>query len=134
MKIRYTNEDIRNIESNYLAIVNEQEFAYVIVDPSITGRNASKNALISLEVENIYDFQDTKSLLENINKIKKQIVLILEISELSAFIQLKKAKKLHKSILITKESNKKKLEIAIKLGINEYLQKPITPESLSEKL
>jgi len=112
----------------------------LIVDDMQTMRRIMKNVLKQIGFSNITEADDGKTALAEIKK--KQFDLVLcdwNMPEMTGIDLLKalRADNAFKSIpfvMITAEAKKENIVEAVKAGVNNYIVKPFTAETVSEKL
>jgi len=112
----------------------------LIVDDMQTMRRIMKNVLKQIGFSNITEADDGKTALAEIKK--KQFDLVLcdwNMPEMTGIDLLKalRADDAFKSIpfvMITAEAKKENIVEAVKAGVNNYIVKPFTAETVSEKL
>jgi len=112
----------------------------LIVDDMQTMRRIMKNVLKQIGFSNITEADDGKTALAEMKK--KQFDLVLcdwNMPEMTGIDLLKalRADEAFKSIpfvMITAEAKKENIVEAVKAGVNNYIVKPFTAETVSEKL
>lgn len=112
----------------------------LIVDDMQTMRRIMKNVLKQIGFSNITEADDGKTALAEMKK--KQFDLVLcdwNMPEMTGIDLLKalRADDAFKSIpfvMITAEAKKENIVEAVKAGVNNYIVKPFTAETVSEKL
>jgi len=112
----------------------------LIVDDFATMRKILKNLLFQMGFKNVIEADDGTTALEVLAKEKVDLIISDWNMPKMTGIELLKAVrndenlKSVKFIMVTAESQKGNVIEAIKLGVNQYVVKPFTPEVLREKL
>ena len=112
----------------------------LIVDDFATMRKILKNLLFQMGLKNVIEADDGTTALEVLAKEKVDLIISDWNMPKMTGIELLKAVrndenlKSVKFIMVTAESQKENVIEAIKLGVNQYVVKPFTPEVLREKL
>lgn len=112
----------------------------LIVDDFATMRKILKNLLFQMGFKNVIEADDGTTALEVLAKEKVDLIISDWNMPKMTGIELLKAVrndenlKSVKFIMVTAESQKENVIEAIKLGVNQYVVKPFTPEVLREKL
>ena len=112
----------------------------LIVDDFATMRKILKNLLFQMGFKNVIEADDGTTALEVLAKEKVDLIISDWNMPKMTGIELLKAVrndenlKSVKFIMVTAESQKENVMEAIKLGVNQYVVKPFTPEVLREKL
>jgi len=112
----------------------------LIVDDFATMRKILKNLLFQMGLKNVIEADDGTTALEVLAKEKVDLIISDWNMPKMTGIELLKAVrndenlKSVKFIMVTAESQKGNVIEAIKLGVNQYVVKPFTPEVLREKL
>ena len=112
----------------------------LIVDDFATMRKILKNLLLQMGLKNVIEADDGTTALEVLAKEKVDLIISDWNMPKMTGIELLKAVrndenlKSVKFIMVTAESQKENVIEAIKLGVNQYVVKPFTPEVLREKL
>lgn len=116
------------------------ELKILVVDDFATMRKIIKNILTQLGFKNIFEADDGTSALEVLKKEKIDIIISdWNMPKMNGLELLKKVKgdpnlKDIIFIMVTAEAQKDNVIEAIKHGVNQYIVKPFTPETLKEKL
>jgi two-component system chemotaxis response regulator CheY len=112
----------------------------LVVDDFSTMRKIIKNILIQLGFRNILEADDGTTALELLKKEKVDLIISDWNMPKMPGIELLKAVRSDgelkdiKFIMVTAEAQKESVIEAIKCGVNQYVIKPFTPETLKEKL
>jgi two-component system chemotaxis response regulator CheY len=113
----------------------------LLVDDSSSMRRIQKTQLGNLGITNIIEAEDGEDALEKLaeNMPVDLVCLDINMPKMDGMTCLKRIRdnaeyKDVKIVMVTSESEKKKVIEAIQAGANNYLVKPFTPESLKEKL
>jgi len=112
----------------------------LIVDDFATMRRILKNILRQIGFSNIMEADDGKSALKALKKDKFDMILSdWNMPEMSGLELLKAVKaddelKDIPYIMVTAEAQKDNIVEAVKAGVNSYVVKPFTAETVSEKL
>uniref|UniRef100_A0A7V5XIE8 Response regulator n=1 Tax=Thermodesulfobacterium geofontis TaxID=1295609 RepID=A0A7V5XIE8_9BACT len=112
----------------------------LIVDDFATMRKIIKNILLQLGFKDILEADDGTTALELLKKQKVDLIISDWNMPKMPGIELLKAVRKNedlkdiKFIMVTAESQKESVIEAIKQGVNQYVVKPFTPETLKEKL
>jgi len=111
---------------------------FLIVDDSRTIRNIQKNTLAQLGHTDMTEAADGIEALACIAADRPDIMLVdWNMPNMDGITLVRKVRETDKSlpiIMVTTEAEKSRVVEAIKAGVNNYLVKPFTPESLSEKI
>ncbi len=141
MAKRYTDDELERIDQEFRALLQGQEWAYLLVDNSTVQRKILMNALKSEECENILEAKDGAEALRIAEKSDKQIAVIAELNlpvmdGIKLMLGFRKIERYRKCpvILMSAETDKTRIVAAIKAGASAYLKKPFNPETLVEKL
>jgi len=112
----------------------------LVVDDFATMRKIIKNILTQLGFKDIIEADDGTTALELLKKQKVDLIIsdwnmpkMPGIELLKAVRSDEKLKDI-KFIMVTAEAQKENVLEAIKHGVNQYVVKPFTPETLKEKL
>lgn len=112
----------------------------LVVDDFATMRKIIKNILLQLGFKDILEADDGTTALELLKKQKVDLIIsdwnmpkMPGIELLKAIRSNEKLKDI-KFIMVTAEAQKENVIEAIKYGVNQYVVKPFTPETLKEKL
>lgn len=110
----------------------------LLVDDSRTIRNIQKNALAQLGHTDIMEAADGVEALEKISQQRPDLVLIdWNMPKMDGITLVRKIRETDKAlplIMCTTEAEKRRVIEAIQAGVNNYLVKPFTPETLKEKV
>jgi len=112
----------------------------LIVDDFATMRKILKNILKQLGFKNIIEADDGKSALKILKKENFDLILsdwnMPVISGLELLNKVKSDNELKNIpfVMVTAEAQKDNILEAVKAGVNSYIVKPFTPETVGEKL
>ena len=112
----------------------------LVVDDFKTMRKIIKNILTQLGFKNIIEADDGTTALELLKKQKVDLIISdwnmpkMNGLELLKSIRSDDNLKDIRFIMVTAEAQKESVIEAIKHGVNQYVVKPFTPETLKEKL
>lgn len=112
----------------------------LIVDDFATMRRILKNILRQIGFANISEAEDGKSALKELKKTKYDLVLcdwnMPEMSGLEVLKTVRADEELKglAFIMVTAEAQKDNILEAVKSGVSNYVVKPFTAETMSEKL
>ncbi|AIH03770.1 MAG: Response regulator receiver protein [Thermodesulfobacterium sp. 37_54] len=112
----------------------------LVVDDFATMRKIIKNILTQLGFKNILEADDGSSALELLKKEKIDLIISdWNMPKMSGLDLLKAVRndpnlKDILFVMVTAEAQKDNVIEAIKHGVNQYIVKPFTPETLKEKL
>jgi len=112
----------------------------LVVDDFATMRKIIKNILTQLGFKDIIEADDGTTALELLKKQKVDLIISDWNMPKMPGIELLKAVRSDenlkdiKFIMVTAEAQKENVVEAIKHGVNQYVVKPFTPETLKEKL
>ena len=116
------------------------EQSIITVDDSSTMRRIIKNTLQKLGVETILEAGNGVEALEVMSKNKVDMIVtdwnMPEMDGLT-FVKAVRAKDEYKDLpilMITTEAAKEDILTALRSGVNNYVVKPFTPETLQEKV
>ncbi len=111
---------------------------FFVVDDSKTMRNIIKSVLAGLGHTEVGEAADGKEALETVDAFAPDVILLdwnMPVMNGLEFVKAFRTKdKVTPVIMVTTESEKTNVLEAIKAGVNNYVVKPFTPESLSEKV
>lgn len=113
---------------------------FMLVDDSNAMRRIQKNVLEKLGIADIVEACDGKDAFEKVIDNPPDVMLLdVNMPRMDGFELLKNLRGMDKFssikiIMCTSESEKSKIMEAIKLGANNYVVKPFTPDVLKEKL
>ena len=110
----------------------------LLVDDSRTIRNIQKNVLKKLDHTDIEEAEDGVIALARFNEHVPDLMLIdWNMPNMDGITLVRKIRETNKSIPIimcTTEAEKSRVLEAVKAGVNNYIVKPFTVESLGEKI
>ncbi|MDK2861909.1 MAG: two-component system, chemotaxis family, chemotaxis protein CheY [Thermodesulfobacterium sp.] len=112
----------------------------LVVDDFATMRKIIKNILTQLGFKNIFEADDGSSALELLKKEKIDLIIsdwnMPKMNGLELLKAVRNDPNLKDTIfvMVTAEAQKDNVIEAIKHGVNQYIVKPFTPETLKEKL
>jgi two-component system chemotaxis response regulator CheY len=112
----------------------------LVVDDFATMRKIIKNILTQLGFKNIYEADDGTTALEVLKKEKIDLIIsdwnMPKMNGLELLKTVRSDPNLKDTlfIMVTAEAQKDNVIEAIKHGVNQYIVKPFTPETLKEKL
>ena len=112
----------------------------LVVDDFATMRRIVKNVLKQIGFTNISEANDGKTALKALNGEKFDLILcdwnMPEMSGLEVLKQMKSddALKDIPFVMVTAEAQKDHIIEAVKAGVNSYIVKPFTAETIGEKL
>ena len=109
-----------------------------IIDDSKTMRNIQKSTLATLGHTEIEEAGDGQDALSKIDAFKPDLILCdwnMPVMDGITFVRQYRAKGMKVPIImVTTEAEKSRVVEAIKAGVNNYVVKPFTPESLGQKV
>lgn len=110
----------------------------LLVDDSRTIRNIQKNVLKELGYENVSEAEDGVQALARLKEEIPDLMLVdWNMPNMDGITLIREVRKTNKSlpiIMCTTESEKSRVLEAVKAGVNNYIVKPFTVESLGEKI
>ncbi len=110
----------------------------MLVDDSRTIRNIQKNVLEKLGHTDIVEAEDGIQALDQFNKQRPDLMLVdWNMPNMDGLTLVGKIRELDTAIPIimcTTEAEKSRVLEAVKAGVNNYIVKPFTVESLGEKI
>ena len=110
----------------------------LIVDDSQTMRNIQKSTLKQLGHTDFAEAGDGQDALSRVDVFNPDLILVdwnMPVMDGITFVKQYRAKgRKVPIIMITTEAEKTRVVEAIKAGVNNYLVKPFTPESLGQKV
>ena len=110
----------------------------LLVDDSRTIRNIQKNVLKQLGHTDVLEAEDGVQALKVFNETMPDLVLVdWNMPNMDGLTLVKKIRELNSSvpmIMCTTEAEKSRVLDAVKAGVNHYIVKPFTVESLGEKI
>jgi two-component system chemotaxis response regulator CheY len=109
-----------------------------IIDDSKTMRNIEKGTLATLGHTTVEEAGDGQDALSRIDAFNPDLILLdwnMPVMDGITFVKQYRAKgRKVPIIMVTTEAEKTRVVEAIKAGVNNYVVKPFTPESLSQKV
>jgi two-component system, chemotaxis family, chemotaxis protein CheY len=110
----------------------------LLVDDSRTIRNIQKNVFAQLGHNDVMEASDGVEALSQIGAVRPDLVLIdWNMPNMDGITLVRKIRETDRSlplIMCTTEAEKSRVLEAIKAGVNNYLVKPFSSESLKEKV
>lgn len=110
----------------------------LLVDDSRTIRNIQKNTLKTLGYSDITEAADGIEALAALGKERPQLMLVdWNMPNMDGITLIKKVRETDKAlpiIMVTTEAEKTRVMEAVKAGVNNYVVKPFTAETLAEKI
>lgn len=110
----------------------------LLVDDSRTIRNIAKNTLKSMGHSEFMEAADGLEALARIKERKPDLMLVdWNMPNMDGLTLIQKVRETDKStpiIMVTTEAEKSRIIAAIKAGVNNYVVKPFTTDSLAEKI
>lgn len=110
----------------------------LLVDDSRTIRNIQKNTLRTLGYEDVVEAADGVEALACLGKTPVDLMLVdWNMPNMDGITLIRKVRETDKKtpiIMVTTEAEKTRVIEAIKAGVNNYVVKPFTAETLSEKI
>ena len=110
----------------------------LLVDDSRTIRNIQKNVLKQLNHTDVLEAEDGVQALAIFNEQQPELLLVdWNMPNMDGITLVRKIREINKEvpmIMCTTEAEKSRVLEAIKAGVNNYIVKPFTVESLGEKL
>ena len=110
----------------------------LLVDDSRTIRNIQKNVLKEIGHEDIVEANDGVEALAKIDAEGPELVLVdWNMPNMDGITLVRKVRETNKTlplIMCTTEAEKARVLEAIKAGVNNYVVKPFTGETLAEKI
>lgn len=109
---------------------------FLIVDDSSTMRRIIKNSLKRIGFEDILEAENGKQALEIFNDVD-MILTDWNMPEMDGLEFVKRVRSTNKQIpilMVTTNAAKDDIVEALKNGVNNYIVKPFTPETLKEKV
>ncbi len=110
----------------------------MLVDDSRTIRNIQKNVLKQLDYTDIVEAEDGVIALDKFTETNPDLCLIdWNMPNMDGITLVRKIREINKTvplIMCTTEAEKTRVIEAIKAGVNNYIVKPFTVESLGEKI
>lgn len=110
----------------------------MLIDDSKTIRNIQKNVLTRLGYTEIEEAGDGQEALGKIESFDPGLILVdWNMPNMDGLTFVKKYRAMGKKtpmIMVTTEAEKARVLEAVKAGVNNYVVKPFTPESLSQRI
>jgi two-component system chemotaxis response regulator CheY len=110
----------------------------LLVDDSRTIRNIQKNTLKSLGYTDILEASDGLEALNYVSKERPGLILVdWNMPNMDGITLIKKVRETDKAlpiIMVTTEAEKSRVIEAVKAGVNNYVVKPFTADTLAEKI
>ena len=110
----------------------------LLVDDSRTIRNIQKNTLKTLGITEVTEAADGLEALSCLANEKPDLMLVdWNMPNMDGITLIKKVRETDKAlpiIMVTTEAEKSRVLEAVKAGVNNYVVKPFTAETLSEKI
>jgi len=110
----------------------------LLVDDSRTIRNIQKKTFAQLGHSDVMEAGDGVEALQQLGQSRPDLVLIdWNMPNMDGITLVRKIRETDKAlplIMCTTEAEKSRVIEAIKAGVNNYLVKPFTPETLKEKV
>jgi two-component system chemotaxis response regulator CheY len=110
----------------------------LLVDDSRTIRNIQKNVLAEIGYTDVIEAGDGVEALSRIAAEKPELMLVdWNMPNMDGITMVRKVRETDKTtpiIMCTTEAEKSRVVEAIKAGVNNYVVKPFTGETLSEKI
>ena len=110
----------------------------LLVDDSRTIRNIQKNTLASMDYTDILEAADGVEALAVLNEQRPDLMLVdWNMPNMDGITLVRKVRETDQAlpmIMVTTEAEKAKVIEALKAGVNNYVVKPFTAETLSEKI
>jgi len=110
----------------------------LLVDDSKTMRSIQKSVLSQLGYSEIEEACDGQDALSKVGAFEPDLMLVdwnMPIMDGITFVkQIRQTDKTTPIIMVTTESEKSRVIEAIKAGVNNYVVKPFTPDSLSQRI
>lgn len=110
----------------------------LLVDDSRTIRNIQKNTLKTLGLTDVTEAADGLEALSCLANQRPDLMLVdWNMPNMDGITLIKKVRETDKSlpiIMVTTEAEKSRVLEAVKAGVNNYVVKPFTAETLSEKI
>lgn len=110
----------------------------LLVDDSRTIRNIQKNVLTQLGHTEIMEAADGVEALARMGEVMPDLMLVdWNMPNMDGITLIRKVRETNKKvpiIMVTTEAEKSRVIEAIKSGVNNYVVKPFTAETLAEKI
>lgn len=110
----------------------------MLVDDSRTIRNIQKNVLAGLGYKDVVEASNGNEALAQLDTAKPDMVLIdWNMPAMDGITLVRKIREIDKVlplVMCTTEAEKSRVLEAVKAGVNNYIVKPFTAETLAEKI
>jgi two-component system chemotaxis response regulator CheY len=110
----------------------------LLVDDSRTIRNIQKKALAGIGIEDVTEAADGLEALACIKASRPDLMLVdWNMPNMDGITLVRKVRESDKTlpmIMVTTEAEKTRVVEALKAGVNNYVVKPFTAETLAEKI
>ena len=110
----------------------------LLVDDSRTIRNIQKNTLLGMGHTDVLEAADGVEALSVLQGERPDLVLVdWNMPKMDGITLIRKIRETDKTlplIMVTTEAEKSRVMEALKAGVNNYVVKPFTAETLSEKI
>jgi len=110
----------------------------LLVDDSRTIRNIQKNVLAQLGYADVMEASDGVEALKQIAEVRPDLTLVdWNMPNMDGITLVRKIRETDKAmplIMVTTEAEKRRVIEAIQAGVNNYVVKPFTAETLGEKI
>jgi two-component system chemotaxis response regulator CheY len=110
----------------------------LLVDDSKTIRNIQKKALASIGIRDVMEASDGLEALACISAQRPDLVLLdWNMPNMDGITLVRKVRESDKAlpmIMVSTEAEKSRVVLALKAGVNNYVVKPFTAETLAEKI
>ena len=110
----------------------------LLVDDSRTIRNIQKNVLKQIGHENVAEASDGVEALSAIGNERPDLVLVdwnmPNMDGITLVRKIRQSDKVLPMIMVTTEAEKSRVVEALQAGVNNYVVKPFTVETLAEKI
>ncbi len=111
---------------------------FLVVDDSSTMRRIIKNSLKRIGFEDIVEAENGRDALEKMGEEDVNIILTdWNMPEMDGLEFVKRVRATNQAIpilMVTTNAAKDDIVEALKVGVNNYIVKPFTPETLKEKV
>ncbi|HSW47300.1 MAG TPA: response regulator [Phycisphaerae bacterium] len=110
----------------------------LLVDDSRTIRNIQKGVLAQLGYTDIAEAADGLEALDAVKAHRPDLILVdwnmPNMDGITLVRQLRQTDKMLPIIMVTTEAERSRVIEALRAGVNNYVVKPFTPQTLSEKI
>ena len=110
----------------------------MLVDDSRTIRNIQKNTLAGMGYKDVDEAADGVEALAQLGKKRPDLMLVdWNMPNMDGITLIRKVREKDKDlpiIMVTTEAEKSRVMEALKAGVNNYVVKPFTADTLSEKI